>query len=230
MSDRRSDMDVFGELIKYDPGLLDRPIEELAPISFIGQAAVAGYRSLVGRLDSLPMTEEQKGKTLKDGQDAGRMLLAIETRIGELLPEDLRKIPGTRGGSRSATSNNDRDRGAVKTTPEGMTKHSVFNARTIAKNPDVVDEVISEAVENEDIPTKAAVLAKIKARNVAKKHPAGKASPKDINEVALGLSVQLDDCYVKLSAIWPEREYVNNELITAIETSIGKLCETRGGG
>ena len=219
MSDRRSDMDVFGELIKYDPGLLDRPIEELAPISFIGQAAVAGYRSLVGRLDSLPMTEEQKGKTLKDGQDAGRMLLAIETRIGELLPEDLRKIPG-RGGAW----------GSVKTTPEGMTKRSVFNARTIAKNPDVVDEVISEAVENEDIPTKTAVLAKIKARNVAKKHPAAKASRKDINEVALGLSVQLDDCYVKLSAIWPEREYVNNELITAIETSIGKLCETRGGG
>ena len=151
-----NEMDVFGELVKHEPGLLSRPIEELAPISFIGQAAVAGYRSLIGRLDTLPMTEEQKAKTLADGQEAGKMLLAIEGRIGELLFNRENKNARAKGNVGQGT--------ALKTLPESITPRQSHNAQAIANNPEAVAEVIAEAEENEDIPTKTAVINKVKAK------------------------------------------------------------------
>lgn len=144
-------MDVFNELIRYVPHLLDKPIEELAPISFIGQAAVTAYRGLVGRLDSLPMTEEQKAKTLADGQQAGKMLLAIEGRIGELLPSAEEAYAASRPSSKEG-----RPARSERALPDGIDSKQAYNARAIANNPDAVAEVIAEAEENEDIPTKTA--------------------------------------------------------------------------
>ncbi len=96
------EMDIFNELIRYEPGLLEKPIEQLIPISFIGSAAIQAYRVIVSKLSNLPMTEEQKKKTLADGQDAGKMLLAIEGRIGELLKPLKKDIP-TAGSGRGKT-------------------------------------------------------------------------------------------------------------------------------
>jgi len=128
-----NNMEVFGELVKKDPGLLSRPIEELAPISFVGQSAVSAYRSIISRLDSLPMSEEQKAKTLKDGQDAGKMLLAIEARIGELC-EPLHMPDGDR-----MSENFQRKRAAAEAT--GLNHKQRSNARTIHANPEAVEEV-----------------------------------------------------------------------------------------
>ncbi len=146
------EMDIFNELIRYEPGLLEKPIEELVPISFIGSAAIQAYRSIVSKLPNLPMTEEQKKKTLADGQDAGKMLLAIEGRIGELLPA----VPN---GDRKTDRFQNLAEDAEKT---GLTQPQRSNARTIARHPTEVAEVIKEAEENEDIPTKTAVLNKVR--------------------------------------------------------------------
>ena len=165
-----NDMDVFGELIKHEPGLLSRPIEELGAISFIGAAAVAGYRSLISRLDSLPMTEEQKAKTLKDGQEAGTMLLAIEGRIGELLPQDARSV---RIGSTKPVLPD-----SLGKTPD-QRHNASQNARMIAANPDVVAEIIAEAEENEDIPTKTAVLNKVRLNKETERRKKAEKRNKD---------------------------------------------------
>lgn len=82
---------------------LPEKIDELVPLSFIGQTAVNFYRQKVSLMDKLGLAEDQKQATLKDGQDAGKMLLAIEARIGELYsqtPEAShrpgRREPGTK--------------------------------------------------------------------------------------------------------------------------------------
>ena len=173
-------MDVFGELIKHEPRLLERPIEELAPISFIGQAAVAGYRALIGRLDSLPMTEDQKTKTLADGQQAGKMLLAIEGRIGELLPsmDEVRRKGGSRRSAYPDGYGGDKGR------------HRAQKARAIADNPEAVAEVIAEAEENEDIPTKTAVLNKVRFKKEKERREAAEARNKDKPEVIMSMDEQ----------------------------------------
>jgi len=65
-------------------------MEDLVPLSFIGQTAVTFYRQMIKGFDQLKMTEAQRKRTLKDGQEAGEMLLDIETRIGELAKETPR--------------------------------------------------------------------------------------------------------------------------------------------
>lgn len=51
-------------------------------------------------MDQLGMTEAQRKATLRDGQDAGEMLLDIEARIGELYDS----LPKSAGGSKTARS------------------------------------------------------------------------------------------------------------------------------
>ena len=46
-----------------------------------------------------------------------------------------------------------------------MSERQAHTARTIANNPDVVEEVIREAKENDDIPTQTAVLRKAAQRD-----------------------------------------------------------------
>jgi hypothetical protein len=150
-------MEVFGELMRREPNLLARPIEELVPISFIGGAAVSAYRALVSQMGNLGLTEEQQAKTLKDGQDAGKMLLAIQARIGELLPTSEEAQWGGRGG---------RERVLPSSLGETANARSrrARTARTIANNPDVVEEVIRDAEENEDIPTRGQVVERVRRR------------------------------------------------------------------
>ena len=117
--------------------------------------------------DILKMTEKQRKATflvpgtlsidrepeifvlsLKDGQDAGDMLLDIEGRIGEIaLKEEKAKPPQTKSGKFT-----------VRETPIipkherlRMNKVRMENSQQISKNPKIVERVKAQARENEDI-------------------------------------------------------------------------------
>lgn len=146
---------IFQELIKREPNFLDRPLDELLPMRFMGEVAVNAYRGLIKRLDNLPLANEEKAAKLKDGQDAGIALLAIESKIGELLPppeETEPASPGKDGGKFEA---------GKRRLPNGIDSSQAYKSRQIARHPEAVAEVIKEAEANEDIPTKTAVLNKI---------------------------------------------------------------------
>jgi hypothetical protein len=145
---------VFQALIKRDPDFLDRPLADLLPLRFMGEVAVNAYRGLIKRLNDLPLSMKEKESRLKDGQDAGKALLMIEARIGELLPppEETYKASRPEVGSGGKSK---------RSLPGRMTGSQAYRARAIASHPAEVAEVIREAEENEDIPTKTAVLNKI---------------------------------------------------------------------
>lgn len=153
------------QIIEKNKMLPDR-IEDLVPISFIGQAAVSFYRNKLKAIDQLKIAEEQRVATLRDGQEASEMLLDIEARIGELLPsrEESLKMGGKRGGIQAR-----RRTGRLESPsplPEGITHHHASQARKIAENPDVVERVKQEAREKEDIASKTAVLNAISSEKV----------------------------------------------------------------
>jgi len=210
-------MDTFKELISRGPELLDKPIEELLPISFVGAAAVSAYRSWIRKLDSLPMAEEQKRETLRDGQNAGKMLLAIEARIGELLPRgDRAGWIRTEGSTKKATR--------LNLPIDGKRAHV---ARQIFNNPDAVAEVIAEAEENGDIPTKTAVLNKVRDR---RRRERAHAYAKDRVEAPPELSRFLDACITRqrqtnivLSDIVRNKEYLPE---SKLEEFVGEVVST----
>ena len=131
-------------------GMLPKKMEDLVPLSFIGQTAVTFYRQMIKGFDQLKMTEEQRKRTLKDGQEAGEMLLDIEARIGELLPsqEEALKTACPTGGRQKRFG--------------GMSHHRATQVRAIAKHPEIVEKVKAQARENEDIPTRTAVVNEIR--------------------------------------------------------------------
>lgn len=192
------------------------PIEELVPLSFIGQKAVTFYREKVKLMNQLDIAEEQKQATLADGQDAGRLLLEIEARIGELLPdmEEVRR----KGGSR---------RSAYPEELSGKNRRKAQAARAIASHPEAVAEVIHEAEENEDIPTKTAVLNKIKLHKYEEKHEREPEIP-DIRKVANSISDKLTDCYTKLAEVWPYKEQIGITTRQFIKQIIEKLSDLMG--
>lgn len=152
----QNETNVFQALIKHEPHFLDRPLEELLPLRFMGEVVVNNYRGLIKRHPNLPLSLEQKKATLKDGQDAGRLLLAIEARIGELSLKEKRIPPKFPGGGGAIPSGK-----PPKHERLGMTEKQLYRSEMIAKHPKEVEEVFKEAEKNEDIPTKTAVLNKI---------------------------------------------------------------------
>jgi len=142
--------------------MLPATLDKLVPLSFMGSAAVKFYQAKVKLMDQLGATEEQRKATLADGQDAGEMLLNIEARIGELVemePEAKAQHKGQRGGARPSGQPPKHER-------LGVEANRMRHATAIHRNPATVAAIIKEARENEDIPTKTAVLNKIKANKL----------------------------------------------------------------
>ena len=169
-------MEMF-KLIKAN-NLLPTKMEDLVPLTFIGQAAVSFYRSTIKAMDQLKMTENQRKATLKDGQEAGEMLLDIETRIGELLPDpkEALKMGGKRG---RAIQLGERP----KEVHGGLSIRRACQARSIKNHPETVEKVKAQARENEDIPTRTAVLNAIhyeQQKKIQEKIETGKAESKAI--------------------------------------------------
>ena len=132
------------------------------------------YKAKVKLMDQLGMTEDQRKATLSDGQDAGRMLLDIEARIGELYAAVPRK---TKDGSSTAYKE------AVGGDSHSKEHKRAEGSQAIHRNPAAVAAVIAEAEENEDIPTKTAVLNRI--RYETEKQRSSKQKEKDALEMTI---------------------------------------------
>jgi len=156
--------------------LLPATLDKLVPLSFIGSAAVSFYKAKVKLMDQLGMTEDQRKATLADGQDAGRMLLEIEGRIGELLEPIRRASPPPKGAGEGPGKK-------PKDYPDGVNRRRRNAADMIHRNPAAVAAVIKEAEENEDIPTKTAVLNRI--RYETEKQRSSKQKEKDALEMTI---------------------------------------------
>ena len=138
------------------------------------------------------MTEEQRKATLRDGQEVGELLLDIEARIGELLPEAEKamKTPSRR--------------------PEGVSKNRANAARAIAKHPDMVERVKAQARENENIPTRTAVINGI-PRQVEKERRTSTPS-KTRGELSLMGTGKLANTSFLEEEYCPNYEVFNNNL------------------
>lgn len=203
--------------------MLPESLDRLVPLSFMGAAAVKFYQAKVKLMDQLGATEEQRAATLRDGQDAGEMLLNIEARIGELLPpvEDARRIGKSEGGKRRQGQDV-----PLTARPEGMEEKQAYYARTIHRNPEAVAAIIKEARENDDIPTKTAVLNKIRAdRYKADILDNIKKEPDDINEVANGIYTKLVEILVKLTKMYEHREYIGDFVKSGIVDTVERILE-----
>jgi hypothetical protein len=141
-------------------GNLPATLDKLIPLSFIGKAAVSFYREKLAMMQALGIAEEQRKATLSDGQDAGEMLLDIEARIGEIADNEASAAvfaPREKNGKFKEGKTGI----APKPDRLGISQKKMESAQKIHRNPGVVERIKAQARENEDIPTKTAVLNQI---------------------------------------------------------------------
>jgi hypothetical protein len=202
-------------------GKLPTTMEKLVPMSFIGAAAVKFYQAKVKLMDQLGVSEEQRKATLADGQDAGRMLLDIEARIGELYAAVPRK---TKDGSSTAYKE------AVGGDSHSKEHKRAEKSQAIHRNPAAVATVIKEAEENEDIPTKTAVLKHIAIAKLKEKEIKKEKTLPDINEAARDIFDKLTECLSKLVKIWEHKEDLNNYNRESIHDVVVEINDLICGG
>jgi hypothetical protein len=146
------------------------------------------------------MSEEQRKVTLSDGQDAGEMLLEIEKKIGELLPSEKEAMAGTES-KRGITKGMPRP----KVLPEGINGKRSHQARAIARHPEIVEKVKKQARENEDIPTKTAVLSQIAYEKEKKRREEAEGKRKEIAAVVAIDQIEYLNALDKCIAALPQK-------------------------
>lgn len=145
-------------------------IEDLTQFVLVGKAKLNAYMLKLQAINKLSVAQEIREQTLKETQELNAALFAAEQRIGEL----LLAIPKQSGGDRK--SDNIKNRGASnfeKSKAEtisdmGYTKDEASNYQRMAKNPEIVQKVLDEAVANGTVATKAQVMKEIRKADAEK--------------------------------------------------------------
>lgn len=172
--------EVFAALMRKLPGWLERPIEDLVKMQAVGSVYLDTHRSILRRLKSgqIELAEEDRKSRLAEGQAIGEAILDVEARIGELLPS-----PEAAMGQSESKRGSRKGESRPKIMPDGISKHQRESARIIARHPEAVAQVKAEAKENEDIPTKTAVLNRVRL-NAERKRRASTPPPSEIEITA----------------------------------------------
>lgn len=137
-------------------------LEDLTQFVLVGKAKLQAYMIKLQAVNRLSIAQEIRDQTLKEAQEISTALIAAEQRIGEL----LLAMPKAQGKRSDITSSE--CMAEVKTKTEaiaemGYDRHEASDYQQMAKNPEVVQRVIEEAITNGQVVTKSRVLSEIKA-------------------------------------------------------------------
>jgi len=130
---------------------LPATIKDLQKFILVSREALKAYRAKVNVVNKLGLAQEVRNQTLGDGQRVGEALLLAEAKMGDLLKD----IETSHGGSID-----NKKGGSKKSLPEGLTHKQSYFAQQLSEHKDLIAEVVAEAVENEDLPTRKEVLRK----------------------------------------------------------------------
>ncbi len=148
-------------------------IEDLAKFVLVGREKLTSVRAEIRAISKLELAEEVRVQKREEAQMLGEALMDAEVKIGDL----LKQIPKASGGDRKSEEIKNRtiakfDKQETKQeviTRLGFNKDQANRFETMASNKDIVEQVKTEARENEDIPTRTRVLQLVKEKTKEEK-------------------------------------------------------------
>ena len=167
-------MEVFNELVKRMPTLLEMKPKELGRLRFVGQAAVQFMNSCIQAIDSGADLGKQREEAIADQRDLREQLNQVDSRIGSLyepLPQAQAVITERDSKGKIISKGSPGLQPMVKTKQDfreesGITNHAVQDAVLIHKNPDVVEKVMAKAKEKDDVPSRTEIVTAIREKNL----------------------------------------------------------------
>lgn len=152
------------EITTYNAAQLPDTLEDLTQFVLVGKAKLQAYMLKLQTVNKLSVAQEIRDQTLKEAQEVSTALIAAEQRIGEL----LLAIPKQSGGDRRSESFKKSGNELFEKTKEekakemGYSHQEVIDYQQMAKNPEVVQKVIENAIANGEVVTKTSVMREIK--------------------------------------------------------------------
>lgn len=148
--------------ITLHDGNLPQTIPELAKFALIGREKLQAVRAEIAAIKKVGLASEVLEQKRAEAQEIAELVTYSEMRMGEM----LREIP-------KATPNNNpfheirTDAKLVKPKADvlaeiGLSKDTANRFEQMAAHPEIVEQAIQEARENDDIVSRASVLKKIK--------------------------------------------------------------------
>lgn len=124
--------------------------EELHQFILVGKEKIKAHQAKIRAIEAVGLAETARKAALADAQDVATAVIYAEAKLGELLKGMPPRAPiGFAQGNRMSL-------------PPGISKRTSHQAQTIASNPAIVEEAISRAIGNDEIPTPDKVYKLVK--------------------------------------------------------------------
>ena len=152
------------ELATVNNAQLPATLEDLSKFALIGRDKLQAVRAEIAAIKKVGLASEVLEQKRAEAQEIAELVTLSEMRMGEMLKE----IPKASGGDRRSknfkvpTDGNFEKPKADVLTELGINKNTASRFEQMADHPEIVQQAIAEARENDDIVSRAAVLKKIK--------------------------------------------------------------------
>jgi len=156
----------MAELITYTPQQLPDTLVDLTQFLLINKSKLNAYRLKLRTINRFSDAQAIHEQTLKEAQELSVAVITAEQRIGEILKE----MPKASGGDRRSDDFKLRGASNFETKSEaiaemGYSKDEASDYQRMAKNPEVVDQVVRDKLAAGELVTKSDVMRQIKAHD-----------------------------------------------------------------
>jgi hypothetical protein len=161
---------VMDAIVRQDLQIPTTP-EDLSAFVLVGREKLVSVRAEIRAIEKLDLAQEVRNQKREEAFMLSDALLDAEVRLGELLKQIPKADKGNQytgkmvsnTGVANQKSKND------TLTELGISKAQAGRLEALAENKDLVEHVKSEARENDELPTRSAVLNLARARTAQQK-------------------------------------------------------------
>jgi hypothetical protein len=146
------------DIVKHESNL-PANIEDLTRFVLVGREKLTAVRAEIRAINKIGLAKEVREQKKQEAQDLGDALLDAEAKIGEFLKE-IPKLQGKRTDKILADTSVDKSKKEV-IKDLGFNEKQAERFETLADNKEIIEEVKATARENDEIPTRTAVLNRV---------------------------------------------------------------------
>ena len=139
-------------------------MDELSRYALIGREKLQAVRAEIAAIKKVGLASEVLEQKRAEAQEIAELVTLSEMRMGEMLREIPKATNGgaNQYGAKSASVRNEQKPKSQVLKELGIRQDTAERFQQMAAHPEIVQQAIEEARENDDIVSRAAVLKKIK--------------------------------------------------------------------
>lgn len=152
-------------------------IEDLSRFVLIGREKLVAVRAEIRAIEKVGLAQAVREQKLKEAQSISEAVLDAEVRIGQLMLEVPKADNGGANQYRAkSTAVSKKQKRKSETIREaGFTQKQAERFQQLAEHPEIVEQAIAEARENDDIVSRSLVLNMIRTQKKAEQIEQAKA-------------------------------------------------------